>query len=108
MFNRLLRLAIFGVLSSVPLLAQSASPSAAMGLEQEQKWGEAAEVWKAVTARNPGDAAAFAALGVDLARLGKYEEAAAAYRRALKLNPKLPGIQLNLGLAEFKQEHWSA
>jgi cytochrome c-type biogenesis protein CcmH/NrfG len=33
----------------------------------------------------------------------KYAEAASAYRKALALNPKLPTIQLNLGLAEFKQ-----
>ena len=61
-----------------------------------------------VTARNPNDAVAFASLGLDLAREQKYDEAAPAYRKALKLDPRLPGLQLNLGLAEFKQGHFSA
>ena len=78
-----------------------------MAFEQQQKWADAAQAWKAVTVRNPSDAAAFASLGVDLARQQKLDEAAAAYRKALKLNPKMPGLQLNLGLAEFKQGHFS-
>jgi tetratricopeptide (TPR) repeat protein len=41
-------------------------------------------------------------------RRGAYSEAAAAYRKALALNPNLPGIRLNLGLAEFKQGHFRA
>ena len=90
------------------VLAQAPTPSDAIAFEQQQKWPEAAQAWKAVTARNPNDAAAFAALGVDLARLQKYDEAAMAYRKALSLNPKLPGIQLNLGLAEYKQQRWAA
>ena len=28
--------------------------------------------------------------------------------KALTLNPKLPGVELNLGLAEFKQGHFPA
>ena len=88
--------------------APAQTPSDAIALEQQQKWADAAQVWKKVTTRNPRDASAFAALGVDLSRLQKYDEAAAAYRKALKLNPKLQGIQLNLALAEYKQGHWSA
>ena len=57
---------------------------------------------------NPQDAGAFASLGVVLARQTQYKEAAAAYRRAIALNPRLPGIQLNLGLAEYKQGHFQA
>ena len=40
-------------------------------------------------------------------RQQKYPEAAAAYRQGLALDPKLPASQLNLGLAEFKQGHFS-
>ncbi len=36
---------------------------------------------------------------------GSTREAAEAYRKALALKPKLLGVQLNLGLAEFKQGH---
>src|SRR5437763_688673 len=80
-------------------LAQVPSAADALALEQQQKWGEAAEVWKPLTERNPKDAAASASFGLDLARQQKYVEAVSAYRKALQLNPKLPGLQLNLGLA---------
>ena len=62
---------------------------------------EAAKAWRAVTARSPNDAAAFASLGVVLSKQQKYAEAASAYRRALTLDPKLPGVALNLGLVVF-------
>src|SRR5678816_3904136 len=85
-----------------PALAspQTATPAQAMALEQQGKLAEAAEAWRAVTGHNPQDAAAFASLGVVLARETQYKEAAAAYRKAIALNPRLPGIHLNLGLAE--------
>ena len=44
-------------------------------------------------------------LGSVLSQEGKYEDAVPAYRKALGLNPKLPGIQLNLGIAQFKLGH---
>lgn len=43
-----------------------------------------------------------AGTGVALAHDGKYREAIGAYRRAIALDPELPNIQLNLGLAYFK------
>ena len=105
--QRYLRQILIGaLLASSGVRAQSAKPEDALAFEQQQKWPEAVQVWKAVTARNPNDAAAFAALGVDFSRLQKYDEAAAAYRKALRLNPRLPGIRFNLGLAEFKQRHF--
>src|ERR1700757_1851073 len=99
--------AIAALLLPAVALGLAQTPTDAIALEQQQKWAEAAQVWKVVTARNPTDAAAFAALGIDLARQQEYDEAAAAYHKALKLNPKLPGVELNLGLAEFKQGHFS-
>src|ERR1700677_19939 len=84
-------------------IAQSPSPADALALEQQGKWGEAAQAWRAVTEKDPHDAAAFASLGVALSKEEKYQEAASAYEKALALNPKLLGVQLNLGLAEFKQ-----
>src|SRR2546430_5024080 len=38
----------------------------------------------------------------------KYKGAVAAYRKALAVNAKLRGTQLNLGLAEFKQGEFQA
>src|SRR3954453_22075267 len=102
------KLVIAALLPRLVLLAHAQTPADALALEQQQKWPEAAQAWKAVISRNPSDAAAFASLGVDLAKQQKYSEASAAYRSALKVNPLLPGIQLNLGLAEFKQGHFSS
>ena len=105
--QRYLRQILIGaLLASSAARAQSPKPEDALAFEQQQKWLEAVQVWKAVTARNPNDAAAFAALGVDFSRLQKYDDAAAAYRKALRLNPRLPGVRFNLGLAEFKQGHF--
>jgi len=49
-----------------------------------------------------------AARGTALAREGKYELAISHYRAALRLDPKLPGLQLNLGLAYFKSDQLPA
>src|SRR5271157_1483620 len=98
-------LLIVGVLLLLPrgAPAQGASGADAVAFEQEGKLEDAAQAWRAVTLRDPNDAAAFASLGVVLAKEQKYPEAATAYRQALTINPRLVGIQLNLGLAEFKQ-----
>ena len=88
--------------------AQLTSPSAAIALQQQGRWADAAQVWEKVVKNNPRDASAFASLGVALAKQEKYSEAAGAYRRALALNPRLPGIELDLGLAEFKQGHFQS
>jgi len=51
------------------------------------------------------DAVAEAARGAALAREGKYDLAIEHYKTALRLNSRLPGLQLNLGLAYFKSNH---
>jgi tetratricopeptide (TPR) repeat protein len=108
MNNWKVQLIAVSLLVSLLAAAQTPSPAAALALERQGKLPEAAQTWRAVTRQNPGDAAAFASLGVVLSRLEQYPEAAAAYRKALALNPKLSGIYLNLGLAEFKQGHFQA
>ncbi|HEX4427460.1 MAG TPA: tetratricopeptide repeat protein, partial [Terriglobales bacterium] len=82
------------------VFAQTPSPAEAVALQQQGKYPEAADAWQAITKANPRDAAAFASLGVVLSKLEKYEDASTAYRRAIALDRKLPGMQLNLGLAE--------
>jgi tetratricopeptide (TPR) repeat protein len=47
-------------------------------------------------------AVAQANLGVNLAKQAKYREAVLAYQRAAAIDPTLPGINLNIGLAWFK------
>jgi tetratricopeptide (TPR) repeat protein len=66
--------------------AQASTAAEAIALEQQGKLPEAAAAWKAVTVRNPTDAAAFASLGVVLAKQGQYSDATNAYRKALKVN----------------------
>lgn len=53
------------------------------------------------------DAAAEANAALALARAGKYELAIPRYRAAIALDPGLPGIHLNLGLAYFKLNRFS-
>jgi len=53
-------------------------------------------------ARGHGDIPALAKTGLELSRQQHYRQAADCYRKALSIDPKLPGVQLNLGLAEFK------
>src|SRR5690348_1765150 len=104
MRNRKFHLGIVVLFASS--LATGQTPSEAIDLEQQGKLAEAIEAWRGVTRKNPTDAAAYASLGVVLSKEQRYSEATQAYRKALSLNPKLP-IQLNLGLAEFKQGHFS-
>jgi|HubBroStandDraft_2_1064218.scaffolds.fasta_scaffold09036_2 tetratricopeptide (TPR) repeat protein len=87
---------------------QNPSVSDAIAFEQQGKLEDATRTWTAIAKQNPQDAAAFASLGLVLARQKKYAEAVQAYKRALALDVKLPGMQLNLGLAEFRQGHFPA
>jgi tetratricopeptide (TPR) repeat protein len=59
----------------------------------------ACQLWAA-----PPQAVAEATRGAALAREGKYELAIQHYNAALRLNPHLPGLYLNLGLAYFKSK----
>jgi len=97
--------AVSVLLSPVSVNAQT--PADALALQEQGKLAESAQAWRAVARRNPKDAAAFASLGVVLAKEQKYDEAAFAYKKAIALNSKLPGVHLNLGLAEFKQGHFA-
>lgn len=52
------------------------------------------------------EAVAEAAQGTALAREGKFDLAIQHYEVALRLDPHLPGLQLNLGLAYFKSKRF--
>src|SRR5437870_13842023 len=97
-----LRLLAVTLVLSVSAIAQTDDPSEAQSLEKAGKFAEAAAAWRSVTQHDPRNAAAWASLGLVLSRLQEYSEAADAYRNALSRNSRLPGLQLNLGLAEFK------
>jgi tetratricopeptide (TPR) repeat protein len=74
----------------------------AISLEQEGKNAEAEAAWRAFLKVQPANPEAYAHLGFLEARQERYSEAVALYRKALALNPAMPGLRLNLGLALFK------
>jgi len=81
---------------------QTSAEQTAATLEQQGKTVEAEEAWKAVSKAQPANPLAFAHLGLLEARQEHYAQAIAFYRKAMALNPDLPGLHLNLGLAYFK------
>jgi tetratricopeptide (TPR) repeat protein len=84
--------------------AATDSRQEAMTLEQQGKNTEAEAAWRAVLKAHPESAEAYAHLGLLEARQEHYKEAAPFYRKALALNPAIPGLRLNLGLALFKSD----
>jgi tetratricopeptide (TPR) repeat protein len=74
----------------------------AFELEQQGNNAEAEAEWRAVLKGHPTDSEAFAHLGFIEAKQEHYKEAVVSYRRALALNPALPGLRLDMGLALFK------
>ncbi|WP_424167970.1 tetratricopeptide repeat protein [Terracidiphilus sp.] len=106
---RILSLALISFLFVAPALAQNAasanaapSREAALNLEEQDKPADAEAAWHAILKAQPGNAEALAHLGLIASHQEHYKDAAVYYRKALVLNPKLPGVRLNLGLALFK------
>jgi tetratricopeptide (TPR) repeat protein len=73
-----------------------------MSLEQQGKTAEAEAAWSVLAKTHPGNPEPVAHLGLLEARQEHYGEAVRFYRKALALNPAMPGLRLNLGLALFK------
>ncbi|HEY6375433.1 MAG TPA: tetratricopeptide repeat protein [Edaphobacter sp.] len=95
--------ALWVVISGTAILsAQDGARQNALALEQQGQNAEAEQAWQSIARSNPQNAEAFAHLGLLEARQERYGEAIANYRKALALNPALPGLQMNLGLALFK------
>jgi tetratricopeptide (TPR) repeat protein len=74
----------------------------AFALEQQGNNAEAETAWRAVLKDHPADSEAFAHLGFLEAKQEHYKDAVIFYRKALALNPAMPGLRLNLGLSQFK------
>ena len=108
--KRLLRVSIavgIGIIVAIPGWGQNATAgsslqSAALSLEQQGRLSDAEAAWQALAKSNPSDSEALAHLGLLEAREEHYKEAIPYYRKALALNPKMPGLRMNLGLAYFK------
>ena len=72
-----------------------------LGLQGKDE--EALSALRSVLERDPGSFEAQRELGGTLARLHRYEEAAAAYREAIRLSPRLAGsAAIPLGLVELE------
>ena len=67
-----------------------------------KNWGLAASSFKKVVASNPKNADAYNLLGYSSRWLGKYDEAFAAYDKALALDPKHKGALEYSGVAYLK------
>jgi tetratricopeptide (TPR) repeat protein len=83
-------------------VAQNDPRQAAAQLQQEGRVDEAEAAWRTVVQAHPNDAEAYANLGLLEAHQEQYKEAIVDYRKALTLNPSLPGLRLDLGLSQFK------
>lgn len=80
----------------------SSQREAAFALEQQGRNVEAEAAWRKILESQPKDAEAYAHLGFLESRQQQYSRAISFYRKASALNPSMPGLQLNLGLALFK------
>ena len=72
---------------AISVLAQTATPSMkdADALFQNQKWQEAVSAYSAITAADPAQGLAWYRLGFALNSLGKYEEGAQAFQKAVDI-----------------------
>ncbi|MGH9604991.1 MAG: tetratricopeptide repeat protein [Terracidiphilus sp.] len=103
------RLAAASVLAIAMAGSPAQAPTAAVGgrqtalaLEQRGQWIEAEAAWRAFLQTHPGSADACAHLGLLEARQQHYGAAVPFYRKALALDPAMPGLRLDLGLSLFK------
>jgi tetratricopeptide (TPR) repeat protein len=74
----------------------------AIALELQGKVTEAESAWRAVLKIHPSSAEAYAHLGFLEARQEHFAEALPLYRKAFAMDPRMPGLRLNLGLSLFK------
>ena len=74
----------------------------AIAAEQAGQFADAEKWWLAYLKTHSTSAEANAHLGLVEAHQGRYKDAVPYYRRALVLDPKMPGLRLNLGLSLFK------
>ncbi len=100
--RRSLSLIAMLVAISFPALPQYDPRQAAFSLEQQGKTTEAEIAWRALSQAQPTNPEPFAHLGLLEARQQNYTQAIQSYRKAMELDPAMPGLRLNLGLAYFK------
>jgi tetratricopeptide (TPR) repeat protein len=82
--------------------AMAKQRAAALELEKQGKVAEAEDAWAAMSRAYPNNPEPYARMGVIEAHREHYDKAVPLYRKALKMNPNVPGLRLNLALALFK------
>lgn len=102
--NRKMTIGLVLVVASWSLTSPSQDDprQTAFALEQQGKTAEAEAAWSALAKAYPTNPEPFAHLGLLEARQEHYTEAVASYRKAMALDPAMPRLQFNLGLAYFK------
>src|SRR5262245_20946107 len=74
----------------------------AIGLHQSGNVAAAIPEYEKYLTQRPDSVLALSNLGAAYARLGRYQDAADRYRRALTLHPGNAAVELNLALAFYK------
>lgn len=101
------KIGLAAVALTIPFATAQDSPAhkqreAAIALEQAGKSTEAETAWRALLKVQPKSAEAYAHLGFLEAQQQRYAQAIPLYRKALALQPNMPRLRMNLGLALFK------
>src|SRR5438105_3655008 len=98
---------VFFGLESASFSAQSDTTAKASQLMQTGNFRDAETSWRQLAIKYPRNAQVHANLGVCLAQQEKFQQATVEYRKSLEIEPNQPDVRYNLGLAEFKQGHFS-
>lgn len=93
-------------LTTAPLPAQDTQAQkqrqTAIALEQSGRNAEAESAWRTLLKLQPTSAEAYAHLGFLESQQQRYAQAIPLYRKALALDPRMPALRMNYGLALFK------
>jgi len=103
----ILLLSIAAVAIASSALAQTDPGQIAFSLEREGKFDEAEAAWSALAKQYPTNPEPLAHIGLIESKQQHYAQAIRYYKRAIALNPHMPGLQLNLGLAFFKSGNYA-
>ena len=100
--RNIIRVGLAAILLTVTSAAQTDPGQVAFSLEREGRLTEAEAAWSALAKQYPLNPEPLAHLGLIKSKQEHYAEAIKLYRRAMALNPAMPGLRLNLGIALFK------
>jgi tetratricopeptide (TPR) repeat protein len=85
-----------------PAPSVAAERDAAHALEQQGDFAGAEATWQTILRSHPASAEAFAHIGFLESQQQHYGDAVVYYRKAAAIDPSIPGLKMNLGLALFK------